>query len=172
MNRPEQDRSILRAVFLLLFAASLMGAFGVILAATNESVQPGAPEEPSYPWKMENYAIENPIGGKIGNADRGRIIVAASNKGNCLACHAMPIQEESFHGNIGPSLEGIGSRLTTAQIRLRVVDEQQINPMSIMPGYYRDPDVMTRVLYEYRGLPLLKAQEVEDIVAYLATLKK
>lgn len=120
---------------------------------------------------MDQFAIKAPIGGRKGDATRGRKLVADRNKGNCLACHSMPIPEESFHGSIGPSLAGLASRMTEAQIRLRVVDEQQINPASIMPGYYRDPKLIHRVLWEYEGLTILTAQEVEDMVAYLVTLK-
>ena len=134
-------------------------------------INPKDPTEPYYSWKMENYSIKQPIGGRLGNAERGKKVVIDRNRGNCLACHSMPIPEEPFHGTIGPSLNGLASRLNEAQIRLRVVDEQQINPMSIMPGYYRDPKLYRRVLWEYEGQTLLGAQDVEDVVAYLATLK-
>jgi sulfur-oxidizing protein SoxX len=128
-------------------------------------------EENHYAWQMENFAIEAPLGGLKGNADRGRQIAIDSHKGSCLACHDLPVPEESFHGNIGPSLEGIASRLTEGQIRLRVVDEKQINPDTIMPGYYRHPKHFTLVADEYTGKTFLTAQEVEDVVAYLLTLK-
>jgi sulfur-oxidizing protein SoxX len=139
--------------------------------APAQATKPAKTTEPYYSWKMEQFAIKAPIGDRKGDAKRGRKIVADRNKGNCLACHNMPIPEESFHGTIGPSLAGLASRMTEAQIRLRVVDEQQINPASIMPGYYRDPKLVHRVLWEYEGLTVLSAQEVEDVVAYLVTLK-
>ncbi len=83
----------------------------------------------------------------------------------------MPIDEEPFHGTVGPPLLGVGARYTAAQIRLRIVDEQQINPMTIMPGFYRDPKLANRVAEEFWGKTFLTAQQVEDVVAYLVTLK-
>ena len=127
--------------------------------------------EPYYSWHMENFAINAPLGGLKGDAQRGRQIVIDSHRGSCLTCHVMPIEEEEFHGNIGPSLIGIGSRLSEGELRLRVVDEKQINPDTIMPGYYRNPEYFTLVMDEYEGKTFLTAQEVEDVVAYLLTLK-
>ena len=83
----------------------------------------------------------------------------------------MPIPEEPFHGTVGPPLDGVGARYTPAQIRLRIVDEQQINPMTIMPGFYRDPAWANRVADDYWGKTFLSAQQIEDLVAYLVTLK-
>ena len=122
-------------------------------------------------WKIENYAINKSFGGFKGNAERGRKIVINRDKGNCLACHAMPITEEKFHGTVGPALDGIASRLTEGQIRLRVADEQKINPMTIMPGFYKNPKENNRVDDEFWGKPVLTAQETEDVIAYLMTLK-
>ena len=83
----------------------------------------------------------------------------------------MPIPEEPFHGTIGPPLQGVGARYSAAQIRLRIVDEQQVNPFTIMPGFYRDPLEANRVADVYWGKTFLSAQQVEDLVAYLVTLK-
>jgi sulfur-oxidizing protein SoxX len=128
-------------------------------------------DESYYSWHMENYAINAPLGGLKGNARRGRQIASDTHKGSCLACHEMPIPEEPFHGNIGPSLIGVATRLTEGQLRLRIVDEKQINPETIMPGYYRHPKHFTLVADDYEGKTFLTAQEVEDVVAYLLTLK-
>ena len=124
-----------------------------------------------YSWKIENYAITKPFGGYRGNAERGRKIIINRNKGNCLACHTLPISEEKFHGTVGPTLHGIASRLSEGQIRLRVADEQKINPLTIMPGYYKNPKENNRVADKYWGKPVLTAQETEDVIAYLMTLK-
>lgn len=122
-------------------------------------------------WQKQGLAIAKPLTHVPGDPARGRALVIDRHKGNCLACHAMPIPEEPFHGSVGPSLIGVASRLSMGQLRLRVVDEKQINPMSIMPGYYRHPSHFNQVLAEYEGKTLLSAQEVEDVVAYLSTLR-
>lgn len=127
--------------------------------------------EPYYPWQMENFAINAPLGGLKGDAQRGKQIAIDARKGSCLTCHVMPIPEEPFHGEIGPSLLGVATRLTEGELRLRVVDEKQINPETIMPGYYRHPKHFTLVSDEYEGQTFLTAQEVEDVVVYLLTLK-
>ena len=75
------------------------------------------------------------------------------------------------YGTIGPPLEGIGARLSEGQIRLRVTDTRRINPMSIMPGFYRDPRLIHRPGKPYAGRTFLSAQQVEDVIAYLVTLK-
>ncbi len=120
---------------------------------------------------MVDYAIDESLGGLQGDARRGRQIAISRSKGNCLACHRLPVPEEEFHGTVGPSLEDVGSRFSEGQLRLRIVDEKQLNPMTIMPGFYRDPKHFNRVLDEYEGRTVLNAQEVEDVVAYLLTLK-
>ena len=127
--------------------------------------------DPYYTWQMKNFAIDDPLGGLKGDAVRGKQLSIAADKGSCLVCHEIPIPEESFHGNIGPSLIGIASRLTEGELRLRVVDEKQINPETVMPGYYRHPRHFNLVAEDYEGKTFLTAQEVEDVVAYLLTLK-
>lgn len=129
-------------------------------------------DEPYYKWEVKDFAIEKPIGGLKGNAKRGRKLVANRDKGNCLACHSLPIAEEGFHGTFGPPLYGIGKRLTPGQIRLRVVNQQTVNPMTVMPSFYKDPLEVNRIAQDYIGKTILTAQEVEDVVAYLATLKQ
>ena len=89
---------------------------------------------------------------------------------NCLLCHAAPETGARFMGNLAPPLSGIGGKLSAGQLRLRVVDQPRLNRESIMPAYYRI-DGLTRVDPAYRGKPVLAAQQIEDIVAYLLTLK-
>jgi sulfur-oxidizing protein SoxX len=127
--------------------------------------------EPYYDWSAENGAIAAPIGGKRGDAERGRELSFDRSEGNCIACHALPIAEAEFPGEIGPPLLGVGARLSEGQIRLRVVDAKLVNPNTIMPGYYRHPSHFNHVKKKYRGQTLLSAQDVEDLVAYLVTLK-
>ncbi len=124
-------------------------------------------------WKVkaEDFSINEPLCGLAGNAEHGRTLAAKRKKGNCLACHAMPIPEEQFHGNIGPPLVGVASRYSEGQLRLRLVDMKEINPGTLMPGFYMHPDKLARVKKEFQGKTPLTAQEVEDIVVYLGTLK-
>lgn len=144
----------------------------MLLVATHAGAQePPASGDDYCHWNAKDFAIGAPLCGLRGEAARGRTLAADSHGGNCLACHRMPIPEEAFHGTIGPPLQGVGSRYSEAQLRLRVVDEQQVNPFTIMPGFYRDPSEANRVADAYWGKTFLSAQQVEDIVAYLVTLK-
>lgn len=127
--------------------------------------------QPYFEWKVVDYAIDKPLGGLKGDPDRGRKVAVHRKKGNCLACHVMPIPGTEFHGNLGPPLTGIGSRLTEGQVRLRVVDQKQLNPATVMPGYYRNPEHFNRVRKKFKGKTVLSAQEVEDVVALLMTFK-
>ena len=122
-------------------------------------------------WEVVDYAIEKPLCGLVGDAQRGKKIVSDSHLGNCLACHQLPIPGIEAYGTIGPSLHGVASRFSESQIRVRVVDTRNINPMSIMPGFYRDPRLINRPGKPYRDKTFLSAQHVEDVIAYLVTLK-
>ena len=122
-------------------------------------------------WEVEDYAIMEPLCGLAGNAQRGSQIASDGSRGNCLACHQLPIPDIEAYGTIGPPLAGIAARLSVPMIRLRVVDTRNINPLSIMPGFYRDPRLINRPGEKYRGRTFLTAQQVEDVIAYLATLK-
>ena len=131
----------------------------------------GVPQAEDYvSWRAEGLAIREPLAGLTGDPVRGRALVAARDKGNCLACHLLPIPEERDHGTIAPPLLGVGARLSAAEIRLRVVDEKQVNPDTIMPGFYTHPREFNRPRPDVVRT-LLTAQEVEDVVAYLVTLK-
>lgn len=127
--------------------------------------------EPYCPWQVENNRINKPLCGLTGNARRGKLIATSADKGNCLACHRLPVEGIEAYGTIGPPLAGVGSRLPEGFIRLRVVDTRQISPMSIMPGFYRNPKRINRPGKAYKGRTFLSAQQVEDVIAYLVTLK-
>jgi sulfur-oxidizing protein SoxX len=124
---------------------------------------------PSAAWAQQD-SIPEPLTGQPGDAVRGRTIVASRTVGLCLLCHSGPIPEERFQGNLAPSLAGAGSRSTPAQLRLRLVDAARLNPDTIMPPYYR-LDGLARVATGFQGKTILTAQQIEDVVAYLATLK-
>ena len=114
--------------------------------------------------------IEKPLTLAAGDPARGRAIVANRQVGLCLLCHPGPITEERFQGNLAPDLAGAGARLDEAQLRLRIVDSRRVNPQSIMPAFHRT-DGLERVAPAVRGKPILDAQQVEDVVAWLNTLR-
>lgn len=123
-----------------------------------------------YGYEIAGDAILAPLGGLKGDAARGRAIVVDRQKGLCLLCHSGPFPEQRFQGDIAPGLAGAGSRLSEGQLRLRMVDSTRINPQSVMPSYYR-VDHLKRVAPAFRDKPILEAQDVEDVVAFLATLR-
>jgi sulfur-oxidizing protein SoxX len=108
--------------------------------------------------------------GAPGDPVAGRKIVLDRHVGLCLLCHSGPFPEEPFQGDLAPSLSGVGARLSAGQIRLRIVDSSRVNPNTIMPPYFRS-DKLQRVAPAYRGKTVLTAQQIEDVVAFLVTLK-
>ncbi len=120
------------------------------------------------PYEVVGDEIPLSLTGAPGDPIRGREI-AAGREGNCLACHHMPIPEEQFHGDIGPDLSGIGARLSPGALRLRLVDPKRLNAATIMPAFYA-VEGLERVDPYYRGRTALSAQQIEDLVAYLAGL--
>ena len=117
-----------------------------------------------------NDALSESLTGAKGDPARGRAIVASRQVGLCLLCHSGPFPEERFQGNLAPDLRGAGARWSEAQLRLRIVDSSRVNPASIMPAYYRS-EGLTRVGKAWQGKPVLSAEQIEDVVAYLVTLK-
>jgi L-cysteine S-thiosulfotransferase len=115
-------------------------------------------------------AIPESLTGSKGDATNGRAIVANRQVGLCLLCHTGPFPEERFQGTLAPDLSGAGTRWSPGQLRLRIVDSTRINPATIMPPYYRI-DGLALVAPAFAGKPVLNAEQIEDVVAYLATLK-
>jgi sulfur-oxidizing protein SoxX len=122
------------------------------------------------PFVVTEDAIAAPLFGLTGNAARGAAVVRNRETANCLICHAIPDPRETFMGDLGPPLAGVASRLTPGQMRLRIVDPTLLNPAAVMPAYHRVAGLVN-VDPRYRGQPVLTAQEIEDVVAWLATLK-
>ena len=129
-----------------------------------------APASALEPYAIAGDAIPAALGGVSGDAARGRAVVLDRTRGNCLICHQVPEPDEPFQGTIGPALAGVGARLDVGQLRLRLVDASLLNPKTVMPPYFRT-EGLRDVAPQFRGLPALNAQEIEDVVAYLASLR-
>jgi sulfur-oxidizing protein SoxX len=130
-----------------------------------------APAEALRPFTVVGGAIPASLTGIPGNPERGRAIVVNRQVGLCLLCHTGPFPEERFQGTLGPDLSGAGTRASEGQLRLRIVDASRIKPDTIMPPYYRI-DGLTRVAPAFKDKPILTAEQVEDVVAFLMTLRE
>ena len=115
-------------------------------------------------------AVDTPLTDQSGDPTRGRQIVEDRQLGDCLLCHSGPFPASHLQGTIGPSLSGVGLRLSAGQIRLRLIDARKLNPDTVMPPYYL-ADGLNRVAHQWQGKPALTAQQIEDVVAFLATLR-
>ncbi len=144
-------------------------AMGVVfgLALSTNAI---AGKDKMVKFMIKDDAIAKSLTGKAGNAANGRKLAINRKKGNCLACHVMPIPEQPYHGNVGPSLMGVASRLSEGEVRLRLVNPKMLNPNTMMPAFYRK-DGFTRVMKKFKGKTMLSASDIEDLVAYTMTLK-
>jgi sulfur-oxidizing protein SoxX len=113
--------------------------------------------------------IPDSLTGAPGDATRGRAL-ALDRASTCILCHSGPFPETGFQGDLAPNLAGAGARWTEGQLRLRLVDASRFNPTTIMPSYYRTDD-LRRVGKSWQGKPILTAEQIEDIVAYLVSLR-
>jgi len=130
----------------------------------------GASFGASFGAHAADDAIDAPLTDQAGDAARGRSIVVNRQLGLCLLCHSGPFAEERFQGNMAPDLSGAGARWSEGQLRARLVDSRRLNPESIMPAYRR-VEGHERVGAAWQGKAILSAQQVEDVVAFLRTLK-
>jgi sulfur-oxidizing protein SoxX len=122
------------------------------------------------PYQITGDAIAASLTGAPGDSARGRAIVLNRTVGLCLLCHSGPFPEERFQGNLAPDLKGTGARWSAGQLRLRMVDSHKLNADTIMPAYYVI-EGLNRVAPAYRGKPILTAEQIEDVVAFLTTLR-
>lgn len=152
------------ACALALAGFALQGA-GIAQAEMARVLDPGL-----MPYTIVDAQIPKSLTGQPGDAARGKAVFVNRRKGNCLSCHTAPIPEEDFHGQIGPDLAGVGSRLNEGEMRLRLVDAKAILPDSLMPSFYRTGG-LRQVKKGFEGKPILEPQEIEDVIAYLKTLK-
>jgi sulfur-oxidizing protein SoxX len=153
----------MRSYALGCFAAALFVAF----AAGGD---PASADELVAYKVVDGEKITDSLTGKAGDPAKGRAVAINRKLGNCLACHKMPIPEQQFHGEVGPDLAGVAGRFSEGELRLRVVDSKKLNPETIMPAFYRNSG-FHRVAKKFQGKSMLSAEQVEDVVAYLMTLK-
>jgi len=159
-------RKIPASVFAVL-AVSL----GVFFATAASAAEAQVTDDGLVPYTIvDGYTIPEPLTDQAGDPARGRNWVINRKLGNCLSCHEMPIPEEQFHGQTGPALYGVADAYSEGELRLRLVAPKTLNPFSMMPAFYR-VDGLNRVMKAFEGRPILSAQQVEDIIAYLMTLR-
>jgi L-cysteine S-thiosulfotransferase len=151
-------------------ARSAIDIAGHLLAAAMLLALPcSAGGEELRPYAVTGDSILDSLTGVPGDATHGRALILERTN-TCILCHSGPFPEEKFQGDLAPNLAGSGSRWSVGQLRLRLVDASRFNPGTIMPSYYR-LDGLDRVATNWRGKPILSAEQIEDIVAYLATLR-
>jgi L-cysteine S-thiosulfotransferase len=155
----------------LAYAAALAAvAAGIAFCAHAQERAAEQNQGALRPYAIVGDAIPDSLTGAPGDAERGRTIVVNRQVGLCLLCHAGPYPEERFQGTLAPDLKGTGSRWSQGQLRLRIVDASRLNPDTIMPPYYR-LEGLARVAPAFQGKPLLTAEQIEDVVAHLTTLR-
>jgi sulfur-oxidizing protein SoxX len=142
-------------------AAMLLAPAGFAVAAE---------EGPLPPYEVVGDAIPASLTGAGGEPARGRAIVVDRRLGACLLCHRGPFPEEKFQGTLAPDLSGAGSRWSPGELRLRLVDATRLDPDTIMPAYYRI-EGLSQVAAAWRGKPILTAEQIEDVVTFLSTLR-
>jgi L-cysteine S-thiosulfotransferase len=134
------------------------------------SIAPAIADSGLPPYAVVGDGVPESLTGAAGDPARGHAIVVNRQLGLCLLCHTGPFPEEKFQGSLAPSLAGAGARWSEGQLRLRLIDASRLNPDTIMPPYYRT-EGLARVAPAFAGKPILSAEQVEDVVAYLTTLR-
>lgn len=124
---------------------------------------------PAAEWAIEGDRIANSLTGRRGDPVAGRSLLADRGVAACVLCHVVPGAAAAEMGTVGPSLAGVGARLSAAQLRLRLVDPTRVRPEAAMPAFFRKD--LNDVAAAYRGRTLLTAEQIEDAVAWLESLK-
>jgi sulfur-oxidizing protein SoxX len=143
---------------------------GAWLAVVAFALPGAADAQALQPYVVTGDAIAESLTGAPGDPVRGRALLLERTS-TCILCHSGPFPEAAFQGDLAPDLTGAGSRWSEGQLRLRLVEGSRLNPATIMPSYYR-VDGLVRVAAAWRGKPILSAEQIEDIVAYLASLRE
>ena len=147
----------------------MMQRLAIAVALSALWAAPLCAQEALRPYTIVGNAIPQSLTGQPGDPARGRAIVI-KRESTCLLCHSGPFPEERFQGDLATDLRGAGKRWSEGELRLRLVDATRLNLATIMPAFYRVDD-LNRVAPAWRGKPVLTAEQVEDVVAYLATLR-
>lgn len=150
---------------------ALAAILSVLVPVVLPTSAPAAARQPLVPYAVEGDAIPRPLTGHPGNADEGRRIVGDRQTGLCLLCHSGPFPEQPLQGDLAPDLGGAGRRWSAGQLRLRLVAPERLSPGTIMPSYYRTQGLV-QVSPAFAGKPILTAEQIEDVVAYLSTLRR
>ena len=159
--RPSRRKSLARRTYRMS---------GPILAGALLALPGGGAAQELRSYAVIGDAISQSLTDTAGDVTRGRALVVERSS-TCILCHSGPFPEQKFQGDLAPSLAGSGSRWSEGQLRLRLVDASRLNAASIMPSYYR-VDGLDRVGTAWRGKPILSAEQIEDIVAYLVSLRE
>ena len=141
-----------------------------ISAVILQAIASAASAQGLRPYTVVGDAVPDSLTGTKGDATRGRALIVERTS-TCILCHNGPFPEQRFQGDLAPNLSGSGSRWSEGQLRLRLVDASRLNATTIMPSYYR-VDGLNRVGRSWLGKPILSAEQIEDIVAYLVTLRE
>ncbi len=149
---------------------AVLAGHGAASATLASAEDPARLPTPAGAVVVSGDSIPAPLTAAAADAGRGRLVFLDRDRGHCLLCHAVAELDEPFQGTIGPALTGVGGRLTAGQLRLRLVDASYLNPSTIMPPYFRTAGLRD-VQADFRDTPVLSAQEVEDVIAYLGALE-
>jgi L-cysteine S-thiosulfotransferase len=160
-SKPSRWQRLARSAISIAGAWLTVAAFVPPCAASAEGLQA---------YTVSSDAIPASLTGKPGDAARGRALVLDRTR-TCILCHSGPFSEAKFQGDLAPNLAGAGSRWSEGQLRLRLVDASRLNPATIMPSFYR-VEGLERVGAPWRDKPILSAEQIEDVVAYLVSLRE
>jgi sulfur-oxidizing protein SoxX len=143
---------------------------GLVTGLLCAAASAGGAQEALRPYAVSGDAILAPLTGRAGDPVKGAALISDRQRSLCVLCHMGPFPDPHLQGTLAPDLTHVAARLSEGQIRLRIVDMRALNPSTIMPSYYKVEERL-RVAAAWRGKPVLQAQDIEDIVAYLVTLK-